>query len=381
MSNLESVDEPVIGAPLTLASARSLAAEVHRRRARGHDVISEHEAERRRRRSEHIARVSNSFAVAAREFIIGHAKPKQRRWQQQARMLGFTTELEVIPRGLVDRWRDKPMADIDGDEVYDLIHEVRNHGVPGLGRKHDRPSEARARAMFACLSKMFSWLVQHRRITKNPCAGVHRPDTPRSRDRVLTDSEVVQFWSAAAAERAEFSSALKILLLTGCRLNEVAGMRRSELSDDLAIWTIPGSRTKNHRSHKVPLSPLARDIVVAAIKEDSDFVFTTTGEAPLSGWSRMKRRLDVSMATAEPWRLHDLRRTAATGMAGLGIAPHIIEAALNHVSGAKAGVAGTYNRAEYGPEKKVALERWASHVEGLVSSRATNVVPINRIGA
>jgi integrase len=106
-------------------------------------------------------------------------------------------------------------------------------------------------------------------------------------------------------------------------------------------------------------------------------VFTTTGRSPVSGWSKIKRRLDEAMKIP-PWRLHDLRRTAATGMAEIGIAPHIVEAALNHVSGAKAGVAGTYNRAAYADEKRAALERWALHVQGLVSERPANVVKMRK---
>ena len=106
-----------------------------------------------------------------------------------------------------------------------------------------------------------------------------------------------------------------------------------------------------------------------------DLVFTTTGTTPISGWAMIKRRLDAAMKIPA-WRLHDLRRTAATGMAEIGIAPHIVEAALNHISGAKAGVAGTYNRAAYAAEKKAALKRWASHVGGLVAGRKSKVVPL-----
>jgi integrase len=117
----------------------------------------------------------------------------------------------------------------------------------------------------------------------------------------------------------------------------------------------------------VPLPPLAREIVAQLPRIDGGrFVFSIDGRGPITGWSRTKAKLDAAMG-APPWRLHDLRRTAATGMAELGIAPHIVEAVLNHISGAKAGVAGTYNRAAYAPEKKAALERWAAHVEGLVS--------------
>ena len=111
------------------------------------------------------------------------------------------------------------------------------------------------------------------------------------------------------------------------------------------------------------------------IASSEGLMFTTTGRTPVSGWSKLKARLDATM-NIPPWRLHDLRRTAATGMAEIGIAPHIVEAALNHVSGARAGVAGTYNRAAYAPEKRAALERWAAHVEGLISGNS-NIVPFS----
>ena len=152
-------------------------------------------------------------------------------------------------------------------------------------------------------------------------------------------------------------------------------MRKSELSDDRAIWTIPGTRTKNKLAHVVPLSPLASEILATVKPVEGDFMFTTTGRSPVSGWSKLKARID-ERAGIRPWRLHDLRRTAATGMAEIGIPPHIVEAALNHVSGAKSGVAGTYNRAAYTNEKKAALERWAAHIVGLIQKKPLNVTPL-----
>ena len=370
LSGREAPAEPTIGQPLTLAAARALAAEICRQRVGGRDVVADHDASRRRQRSENETRDKSTFAAAARDFVEGHAMTKTRRWQEQARLLGLrpTAEgLEVIRGGLADRWGDKPIAEIDGHDIFGVVDETRRTGAPGLERRSDGQTEARARAMLSCLSKMFGWLVQHRRVNQNPCAGVHRPDAPKARDRVLTDAEIVKFWSATDAERKEFSALLKLLLLTGCRLNEVAGMTRAELSGDGATWSLPGKRTKNGRPHVVPLPPLARDILatVKPIAGKAGLVFSTTGDTPVSGWSKTKGRLDGLMKIP-PWRLHDLRRTAATGMAELGIAPHIVEAALNHVSGARAGVAGTYNRAMHAEEKKAALERWAAHVQGLV---------------
>jgi integrase len=349
----------VLGAPLTLASARMLATELHRQRALGEDVV----AVTHRERLERVAHGGKTFAAAAVDYIEQYAMRRTRGWWDRARLLGLrpTAEgngLELIPKGLADRWRDRPIAEIDGDDIHLIVDEVRERGVPGLERRAEGPSDSQARAMFAGLSKMFSWLVERRRSRSNPCTGVHRPTTLKARDRVLTSSELVAFWRAADAERREFGALLKVLLLTGARLNEVAGMQRAELSDNGATWTIPGERTKNGRVHVVPLSPLVRELI-ASVGTDTDLVFTTNGTTLVSGWSKIKNRLDAAMQIP-PWRFHDLRRTCATGIAELGIAPHIVEAVLNHISGTRASVAGTYNRAVYAGEKKAALERWAA---------------------
>jgi integrase len=342
-------------------------------------VVADHEAAKSRQKFEQETRAQNTFAGAARDFIEQYARKKTRRWEQQARLLGLrpaSNTFEIIPGGLAHRWRDKPTVDIDGHDIHSLIEETRRGGVPGLERRTDEPSEARARVMLACLSKMFNWLAQHRKVEKNPCSGVHRPDPSKARDRVLTDAEIAKFWSATDSIGGTFTPLLRLLLLTGSRLNEVAAMTREELSDDGLTWNIPGSRTKNNRPHVVPLAPLARDIL-KSVTADAGLLFTTTGRSPVSGFSKIKSRLDDSMSIT-PWRLHDLRRTAATGMAGIGVAPHIVEACLNHVSGAKAGVAGTYNRAAYEPEKRAALDRWADHVTGVVFGRTAKLVQLRR---
>jgi hypothetical protein len=245
LTGQEAEGEPVLGAPLTLASARRLATELHRQRALGKDVV----AVRHRERLERLAHGGKTFAAAAADYIEQYAMRRTRGWRDRARLLGLrpTAEgkgLELIPKGLADRWRDRLIAGIDGDDIHLIVDEVRERGVPGLERRAERPSDSQARAMFAGLSKMFSWLVERRRARSNPCSGVHRPATLKARDRVLTSSELVAFWRAADAERREFGALLKILALTGARLNEVAGMQRTELSDDGATWTIPGERTK-----------------------------------------------------------------------------------------------------------------------------------------
>ena len=263
-----------------------------------------------------------------------------------------------------------------------MIEEVRGRGVPGLKRLNADASDPRARAMYSVLSKMFNWLAEKRRISISPLASLKRPANSKARDRVLTDAEVVAFWRATDKMNSPFGAMLKLLLLTGCRLNEVARMERSELRENLTSWTIPGRRTKNGRDHTVPLAPPARALLseLDGLPE-CKFVFSTNLKTPVSGFSKLKRRLDARMEGVPPWRIHDLRRTCATGMAELGIAPHIVEAVLNHISGAKASVAGIYNRAQYATEKKASLERWASHVEGLVSGKPAVVISIKKRGA
>jgi integrase len=384
LSGSELEGKPEIGMPLSLPAARQLAAEVHRRRALGHDVIADYAAEKHRRRVEVEEGAANTFGALVRRFVSEHVQKKTRRPREAARLLGLRYakgggDPEVIAGGLADRWADRPIAEITSHDIYSVVDEAKRRGIPGLGCRTEGTSDPRGRTMARTLSKLFSWLVQHRMITSNPCLGMYVPPAPAARERVLTDAEIVKFWAACDTVGEPFSQLFKLLLLTGCRLNEVAGMRRAELSADGETWTIPGVRTKNHRVHVVPLPEMARGVLkrVKPIEGEAGLVFTTNGKTCVSGWSKTKRRLDEAMKIP-PWRLHDLRRTAATGMAELGIAPHIVEAALNHVSGARAGVAGTYNRAVYAAEKRAALERWASHVAGLVSGQPAAVTPIRR---
>jgi integrase len=315
-------------------------------------------------------------------------------------------EPEEIKGGLADRWRDKPLADIDSSAVHVVVHEAEQLGIPGLNRRNHGRSQARGRAMFATLSVLFKWLhEQRRRIASNPCVGVHRPGPPPARTRVLSEDEMRWFWRAcdavdqphAPGAARPYAPVLRLLLLTGQRRNEVAGMSHGELSQDGTTWTIPPGRTKNWREHRVPLSSGARDIIEpfrSAGTSKAGYLFTTTDVTPISGFSKIKRRLDAEMlviarkeaeaAGRDPpekilkWRLHDLRRSLVTGMNELGIQPHIVEAVVGHVSGTRGGIAGVYNIAAYAEEKRAALDRWAAHVDGIVTGKRANVVTMRK---
>ena len=165
------------------------------------------------------------------------------------------------------------------------------------------------------------------------------------------------------------------MLLTAQRESEVAGMRWSELDLEGRVWIIPGARAKNNKLHIVHLNALAIEVLDQVPRiVDQDLVFSGNGRTPVSGFSSAKGRLDAAMGVTD-WVLHDLRRTATTGLAQLGIAPHVADRVLNHTAGTIRGVAATYNRFQYLEERKAALDDWGRQVEQLVHGKPDNVVP------
>ena len=197
--------------------------------------------------------------------------------------------------------------------------------------------------MHAVLSSMFGWLKRRRQADANPVAGVDRPDPPTARDRALDDGEIVKLWRATAEVGEPFGAIYRLLLLTGCRLGEIAGMRWDEVGPDGTTLTIPAARTKAKRPHDVMLSPAAREIIAAQPRiGDSPFVFTgRTGVTAVSGFSKAKGAIDALMPGVAPWRTHDLRRTVASGLQRLGVKLEVTEKVLGHHSGSFAGIVGT----------------------------------------
>ena len=223
------------------------------------------------------------------------------------------------------------------------------------------------------LSTLFTWAWKEGLADGNPVGGTNRPIGPVERDRVLSNAELREIWNTCGDD--DYGRMIKLLALTGQRRDEIASLRWSEIDLDEALIVLPKERTKNHRAHEVPLSDAALALLPPQWG-DSDYVFG--GRGGYRGFSTSKKRLDDRILKnrreekpdAEPmpdWRVHDLRRTAATRMADLGVQPHIIEAVLNHISGHKAGVAGIYNRASYRKEKREALTLWAEHVLSVVT--------------
>jgi integrase len=201
-----------------------------------------------------------------------------------------------------------------------------------------------------------------------------KPKSAAARERILNDDEIKRFWIATEQLTPVFAKSLRLMLLLGQRRDEIAGMRRSELNADLTLWTIPNARTKNKRQHEVPLPPLAREII-KSIKGDNDLLFTTTGSTLISAWSQAKRKLDRLMGVSD-WKVHDLRRTAVSGMARAGADLHVIERAVNHMSGSFGGIVSVYQKHKFADEVKAALEAWENLLLSIVEGRPANVTDI-----
>jgi integrase len=229
------------------------------------------------------------------------------------------------------------------------------------------------------LSAFFTWIIQEGFIEANPVIGTRKIDEGGSRERVLTQTELAQLWTTLGQSNStplgQFGDIVRLLILTGQRRNEIAALRWDEVDFDRAVITLPPARTKNNRTHELPLSPLALAILQRQPRrKGQEFVFPNRNGGRFVNWLEGRARLDKAIAQsttnkakAQPWRLHDLRRTCATGMAELGVLPHIVEAILNHVSGHKAGVAGIYNRARYENDMRDALQLWANKVDEITA--------------
>jgi integrase len=272
-------------------------------------------------------------------------------------------ELRPTSYGEIERYLDRhasslhglPVKAIDRRRIADLLDTVASErGAVTSNRFH------------GALSALFSWAIRRGLAETNPVIGTE-VRKEQARDRVLSDRELAIIWGSVSGN--DYADVIRLLMLTGCRAREIAELRWSEIDFEPGIISLPPERTKNSRPHEIPMSQTVRDIL-AARKNGRDFVFGRGNG--FRGWGRCKEKLDAAIEKklGKPlpgWVTHDLRRTFATRLADLGVQPHVIEAALNHISGHKGGVAGIYNRSTYKAEKAQALALWDKHIAGLVS--------------
>jgi integrase len=259
-------------------------------------------------------------------------------------------------------WEHRNVADLSRRDVLDIIDAIV-----------DRGSVITARRVQSQIHRFFRWCVSRGIIETNPAADLEKPGAETKRDRVLADHELVSGWRAAEQLGWPFGAAIQLLILTGARRSEIGCLHWSEIDGELI--KLKGERTKNGEPHDIPLSPAATAILESAPRiSGSEYIFTTNGKDPIGGWHRVKSKLDA-IASLEPWRIHDLRRTVATGLQKLGLSLQVVEAILGHISGSRSGVVGIYQRHNYADEKRGALRAWGQYVMARVENRPAGWAP------
>lgn len=356
---------PVMG----VADARAAASEAIEKVEHGSDPSAAKRAEKAALRDADLAQ-RDKIKTLVGQFEKRHL----------AHLRSGKTVKRELERHVVSVWGDRDVQEIGRRDVIDLLD-----GIVDSGRA---TSANRVRAY---LSKFFNWLIERGVIDASPMAGVKAPAKEKSRERVLSDEEIRRFWRACERVGEPWGSLGRVLLLTGQRLGEVSGMSDGEIEG--ATWHLPAARVKNGRAHDVPLSGAAAKALAGVDRiADPDgnvrFIFTTTGETPVSGFAKGRDHIASKMQeiAAEErgegfeiphWTFHDLRRTCATGMARMGIPVRVTEAVLNHVSGTGGGIVAVYQRHDYADEKRQALEAWARYVERLANGGSANIVSIS----
>jgi integrase len=243
--------------------------------------------------------------------------------------------------------------------------------ISAISRKSGTVTASRARS---ALNTMFAWAMGEGLCESNPVIGTNKPTDSTPRERVLSDAEIAAIWTEVGDD--DYGQIVRLLLLTGARRGEIGGLRWSEIDLERGLWSLPKERAKNKRALVLPLPQMALDIITAVPERvGRDHLFGARAASGFTHWGFSKSELDKRLAgKVAEWKTHDLRRTCATGMADIGVQPHIIEQVLNHQSGHKAGIAGIYNRSSYDREVKAALALWAEHLRVIVEGGERKVV-------
>lgn len=310
------------------------------------------------------------------DYITKWAKPRKRSWEEDERQL---------EKDVVRAWGPRKAEDITRREVRVLIEEKAAAAPIAANR------------LLACVRRMFNWAVEQDILEHSPATRIKAPAKENRKERVLTPDEIRAFWNATEGATEEIRRALKLILATGQRPGEVIGARWEEFDLEGGWWTIPSERAKNGQAHRVPLSPLARRLLGVfgkgylfpspAGKEPTSMNPTALARAtgrharmeplPVKSKSRgiRKRHKPPVAWEVEPFTPHDLRRTAASLMTGIGVSRLVVSKILNH---AERGVTAVYDRHSYDMEKRDALVRWGAHLEQIAAGEKAVVVPIRR---
>jgi len=312
-------------------------------------------------RNDEASAVPTTVREVADEFFARYARPRNRTANEIERMF----EIHVYPA--IGHLKANKVAQRDILRVLDLVQAGG--------------ATVRANRVLTNLKRLFSWAQERGYVEASPAVAVRPPVKESSRDRVLDEHEITAFLDACRTMGEPFGLIFHLLMMTGQRRDEVAGARWDEIDLSSGTWVLSAERTKNGRLHEVTLPKQAIQIV-NALPQTCELLFPARFSQSksntvrrVSGFTKAKQRVDGLMlnslresrpdAELMPWRLHDLRRTAATGLARLGTPIHITEGILNHVSGSTGGIVAVYQRHDYSDEKRDALQRWADYLDGL----------------
>jgi integrase len=346
---------------LSLGDAREQARSALRLASEGRDpsalrLAAEQEAE---------ASTRLRFGFVATEFIERYAKPRNRTWPETERLL---TKADLAP------WQTRDIRTISRQEILAVLDRMVERGAP-----------IQANRLVATLRRFFGWAVERGILDASPAASLKPPSAEEARDRVLSDEELRAIWLAAEEIGYPFGPAVQLMILTGQRRSEVLEAEWREFDLVRGLWSIPRERVKNDTGHVVPIAPAVVELIESLPKVGNNprLLFTTNGTAPFSGVSKaierlvslMQKHIGSEDGAIAPWRLHDLRRTFATGCARLGVSLHVVEKCLNHTSGTFSGVVGVYQRHEFLDERGRAMGVWDRHVIGLIAQAQDNIVP------
>ena len=265
----------------------------------------------------------------------------------------------LLRREIGKAWGSRSIHEITKRDVVEVIAAIEQRGAPIAANK-----------TLKTLKTFLRWCVGRAVLDQSPADGIPLPTKEISRDRILVDDELARVITASRKIGGQYGGIVELLALTAQRREEVACASTDELDIEQRIWTLPKGRTKNGKPHIVHLSNEAI-VVLNRANKIGPFVFSIDGAKPFQEFSRAKRELD-ELSEVTGWRLHDLRRTCVSGMARLGIPPHVADKILNHQSGTISGVAAVYQRHDFLAERKDALERWGAHVRKILTDASSD---------
>jgi integrase len=305
--------------------------------------------------------VADSFGAVADEWLK----------RDQAHNRSAREVRRVIERDVNPVWGERLIAMITRRDALELIDGVADRGAVTMARR-----------LHSHLHRLFRWSVGRGILEVNPMADLPKPGAAVKRDRVLTDSELAAVWKAAKKTAWPFGAAVQLLILTAARRDEIGSLRWEEIHDNEI--RIPSKRSKSGEPRIIPLSSAAMNVINALPRVGGEFVFSVNGSG-LGGWSKAKRAIDAVVAEANggpltAWRLHDLRRSCATGLQRLGVGLQTIESILGHISGSRSGIVAVYQRYQFEAEKRAALEAWGLEVERISAGEKADREPITHFG-